>query len=290
WSPYTTSEYREALKTLNQWYQEGLLSASFFTNTKSAEQRALVFPNEGPDLAGVACGHPATLFTDATSPIVAQFAALAHLKAETSLGGYIPNRDYTYTNNCFITCDAEDPVLCFKFLDFMAGLESFGRQRWGEYGVDWEYAPESKWMKNVEGSKATLILHNDIWSVQSNSNWHSLGPKMWPVEAGFQPISEMGWNSREQLGMAIQEAMDKAGRPKEVVYDLVYTDEEETFRSEYKTLASEYVESARAGFIVGEFDPNKDSDWDAYLKTLESLKFDELLKIAQSAYERMYKK
>ena len=290
WSPYTTPEYREALKTLSQWYSEGLLSATFFSNKASKDERALIAPAEGPTLVGVGCGHPSILFTNASAPVVEEFTALKPLKAETSLGGYIPNQDYTYTNNCFITTDAEDPVLCFKFLDFMSGMESFGRQRWGVYGEDWEYAPEAKWTVNVEGSKATMILYNDIWAKQGNHCWQNLAPKMWPVEAGFQPISEAGWDARERLGMSIQEAMDAVGRPKEVVYNLVYTDDEAAVRADYNTPAFDYVEEARAGFIVGNIDPNKDSDWNTYLQTLEAMNFGELQKVAQSAYDRMYGK
>ncbi|MBO4411449.1 MAG: extracellular solute-binding protein [Lachnospiraceae bacterium] len=291
WSPYTTPEYREALVYLNKLYQEGLLSPLFFSTKKNPELKALTTPTEGPTITGVTCGHTLLIY-EAENDLMDEYTALPPLKAETSLGGYSPQQTFTYSNNMFITCDAEDPVLCFKLLDFMSGLESFPRQRYGEYGVDWTYAPESEWGQNSTGHPAKLyLLQPNVWNEQNNQTWHTLTPKSWASDAGFFGISTpdpTSWSYRnEQLCMEIWRANRAAGMPEEVVWNLVYNTDESQVVSDYNATVHDYVEEARALFIAGTLNPSSDADWSTYLKTLEEMGMSKLIEAVQSSYTRM---
>lgn len=64
---------------------------------------------------------------------------------------------------------------------------------------------------------------------------------------------------------------------------LVYTDEENDRRVTLMTDIKMYIQQAYGQFVTGELDVDK--DWDAYIKTLESIGMKELMEIEQAAYD-----
>ena len=292
WLPHMTDEYRQALIYLNKLYAEGLLSPMFYTIKKSAELKVLTTPKEGPNIVGVTCGHTGSIY-EAENDKVDEYTALPPMKAETSLGGYAPQQTFAYTNNVFITCDAEDPLLCFKFIDFLSGYESLAHQRYGEYGVDWVWAPEEKRDTSYQGTYRALdLINKGVWTDQNNQIWHTLTPKNWPCHSGINPISSedtASWSYRKGLlAKEIWLANRDAGLPDEVCYTLVYNDEEGAINADLSSTITEYINEARAFFVAGTLDPNDDAAWNTYLNTLKDMGVEDLIKAANSAYTRMY--
>ncbi len=292
WSPYTTDEYRQAMIYLNKLYKEGLLSPLFFSTSKTAELKALTTPTDGPTIVGVTCGHTALIYETGNERTY-EYVALPPLKDATGKGGHSPQQTFTYSNNVFITCDAEDPVLCFKFADFMSGLESFPRQRYGEMGVDWVWLPEEEIYLGSTGHPVKMdLLNKGVWNEQNNQTWHTLTPKSWACEAGFSTKAvndPESWSYKKSLlAKDIWDANRAAGMPDEVVWNLIYNDEEAEIRADYESTCNGYLEEGRALMISGTLDPNSDADWATYLNNLKEMGYDELIKIAQSSYTRMY--
>ncbi|MBR5739499.1 MAG: extracellular solute-binding protein, partial [Lachnospiraceae bacterium] len=291
YSPYETDEYREALKTLNAWYAEGLLSPLTFSIKKSAEAKALNSPTEGqPEIVGCFMQHT-TLAYETNNDVVDDYAALHALKAETPLGGYAPMGDYTYDFSAQITCDAEDPLLCFKLLDYMCNYEVFAFNRYGVPGQDWEWAPEEEWTVNNSGQPCRMkLIDSSIFTEQNNTSWHTLTPKMWAKERGMNNIGSTdpaSWSARR--GAIAKDAFNfnrEAGIPDEVIFDLAYSEEEAEVRTEHLGGYTDYVDECRATFIAGTMDPNSDADWNTYLANLKAMGGEELIKAIQSAYDR----
>ncbi len=292
WLPHLTDEYRQALIYLNKLYSEGLLSPLFFTIKKSSELKKLTTPSEGPNIVGVTCGHTGSIY-EANNDRLDEYAGLAPLKAESPLGGYAPQQTFSYTNNCFITCDAEDPVLCFKFIDFLGGYESFARQRYGEYGVDWVWAPEERRDTSYNGTYRALdLINKGVWTDQNNQVWHTMTPKNWPCHSGINAVSSedpASWSARKGLlAKEIWLANREAGLPDEVCYTLVYNEEEGAINADLSSTITSYLDESRAFFISGTLDPNDDATWNTYLNTVKEMGVEDLLKAAESAYARMY--
>ena len=69
---------------------------------------------------------------------------------------------------------------------------------------------------------------------------------------------------------------------------IVYTDVESTAREASATDIKNYCKAASAQFITGEADINSDDAWNAYVKQIEDMGLETLLKIEQMAYDRNY--
>ena len=67
---------------------------------------------------------------------------------------------------------------------------------------------------------------------------------------------------------------------------LVYTPEEYLVREAKQNLATSYLMQQVTLFFHGEKDPNDDAQWKEFLDTLTSLGRQELMQIAQQAYDR----
>ena len=139
WTPYTTDEYRQAMIYLNKLVSEGLFSEMYYTLTENAqtEMKALITPADGVARVGAVASCP-TNHWDPESELAYEYVALPPLKAETDLGGYATLAGDQISPYTMITKDCEDPVLAFKFLDFLTSYEAFCVMGLGEEGVDWE--------------------------------------------------------------------------------------------------------------------------------------------------------
>ena len=252
--------------------------------------KAVLTPPEEEAIVGVGSGHPTLVFASGNS-VMYEYEYMPALKAETPLGGYSPRRTLSYSTGCYVTSDAEDPDLCMKLIDFMCSHESLTRQRYGEEGVDFTYAPESEWVNNIYGYPCKLYVKDgNMYSSQSNQCWHTITPKMWTIAGGHYPIvsEDDPWAYALNL---IKQDLWNANRatplPDEVVYKLNYNLEENEVYTQYHSGWKDYITEARALFISGTMDPNSDADWNTYLNTLKANGEEDILRVVQSAYDRV---
>lgn len=288
WNPYDTDEYREAMKYLNKIYSEGMLSPMFYTITTGSEMQTLVTPADGVSLVGVIGAHP-SLCCVADSENFKEYVALPPLKDNTGAGGYA-----VWRNNTFkyiygsITADCEDPVLAFKFLDFMYSQEAMLRERYGVLGVDWEYPEEGA--VDFKGEPAYFkVINPDAYGSQNNQCWHTVFSNINDANMNNEAyVSDGSWSSVTNEGFSqIWAAYKAAPVPNKVLPNLVYTVEENEVVAEYQTPVTEYIEEARAMFASGVLDPNNDADWETYVNNLTAMGIYEFMEVAQKAYTRM---
>ena len=289
WVPYTTDEYREALKFMNKLYEEGLFSPLSWTMENTAEMKALVTPDDGNTICGVVGGHPVLVMTSDNEAIL-DYTGIAPLKDETGKGGYGAMWASTFTYNTSITTDCDDPVLAFRLLDFMNSIESINWQRYGRYGEDWEWAPEGN--TSQFGLKSVISsINGSVYSTQNNYCWHVVNGVVRPTNMWCGIYTEEGKTDVQirhtMISTEIYNNTVAAGAPDEVVYTLVYNEDENETVSEVKTSLKDHVKESRALFISGAMDPNSDADWQKYLNELESMGLSDYLDDSQSAYERM---
>ena len=89
-------------------------------------------------------------------------------------------------------------------------------------------------------------------------------------------------------GLLKEVAWRNAEKTVNVFPNVYYTDEEVKERSVLYTDVNNYLASAKAQFITGELDVDK--DWDAHIATLKKMGLDRLLEIEQVAYDRFISK
>lgn len=287
WVPYTTEEYREGLVYFHDLYADGLIAPASFSSSDSAEATALFTPSDGTAITGVVGAHP-TLYVENNNEVIFEYTPMSLLEDATGKGGYVTPMAPIFNFNSYITSSCEDPVLAFRFLDFMSSQESFRRMRYGNLGGQWIEAKEGE--TNEIGEQAHIkVLDNAAWAGSNNYHWHTLAATFTNYDATTEVIVDDGSFNyhRMMLSYDMTDLHSKGRIPSEVVWDIVYTAEENEEISDIKQPLKDYIAEARALFITGVMDPSDDADWQNYLDTMESMGLSRYQEISQAAYTRM---
>lgn len=280
--PYTTDEYREALKMLNKMYKEGLLSPQFFTLKTTTEMKEIWTPSSGTAIAGISAGHIQNCY-NANSELVFDYAYVPALDAGTGKGGYRGQNTRTFAYSNYVTTDCEYPEVAVEVLDLLYSVEGFLRMRYGVPEVDWVYAEEGQ--KNMFGEQAYInVLDGTILSGQNNHSWHLLTGTVadYRKYTMYAPTEGEDYTTRNTIW---RNNFISTGLANETAPNLQFTiyfpsslTEEVT---ELGTAVKGYVQEARALFISGDMDPNSDADWNAYLKELEECGLSDYFELAK---------
>lgn len=286
-TPFTTDEYREALKFINSLIKEGLMPDSVFS-TKSSELPMITTPASGPAICGIFAGH-LTLHAAINNETLYQYEPL-------QTWGYAVFNDNTNRRNNFITADCENPDAAFNLMMTMWSEECSYRIRYGEYGVNWDEADEGA--VSDLGLPCTFKIIRDPLMEQNTCLWFSgvactlvvysegeTAQLMEETNAWGKYKSELHAESRKLF----DEAAEKNNPPSnQICPSIVFTEDEKLDDPAYDayTACMDYYKNTRTDFCKGSMDPNSDTDWNAYLAKLDSLGLKDALELAQFAYER----
>ena len=224
WVPYTTDAYREAMIFVKKLVDEGLLSTMTWTQT-SGENEALIDGANGDYTVGIIGGHADVSFIQGNESIYI-YEPLAPLADATGKGGYGPQKGYTLTYTSYITMDCDKPELAFKLLDFMQSQDSYLRQRFGEYGVDWQYVDGG--LGHLGGEAKIELLNPNFWNEQNAGSWHLVASVA--SEAFFEQLTNPddagNWgDTKNQKLLKNYQYSEAAGEPEEVFTVVAYNEE-----------------------------------------------------------------
>jgi putative aldouronate transport system substrate-binding protein len=79
----------------------------------------------------------------------------------------------------------------------------------------------------------------------------------------------------------------KYRKPEAAVAGLVYNEQEQEVMDSLHSTILSYVQESFARFVTG--DLNIDRDWDAYIAEFSKMGLPEVIRVTQSAYDRMMK-
>ena len=157
--------------------------------------------------------------------------------------------------------------------------------RWGEKDVDWVVPEEGATaMYAALGYKPYLKeTGNIVWGQPQNQAWNSNGPYV----RGYEIPAGMVWNgnpldSEYIIATAMVDYIGKG--PKEYISTLIYTEEENEIMAEPLVMINSYASEARAQFVTGDLDLDK--DWEGYLNELYNNELEAVLEVMQAAYDR----
>ncbi len=279
---YTAEHYREGLKFLNKLYKEGLMTPLTVTGS-SAEMKRLTTPATGPTMVGLFIGH-----------------LQAHIQnGDEDLYEYVPlpmwfpttEKRCPVTREIFVTadCPEENRELAIKLLDLMESEEGALRVRYGEPGVDWKYYEGDE--TSVSGAKYEMEVINEVLSTQTKSIWSSAlcMPDVSDLINIKYPSTE--WYDY-QLKITYEQFQNYMGCQVKYNPDLIYpgpryTEEEEERTDAARENCVTYVKTSMTEFITGILDPSDDAQWDAYLKKLDELGFQQWKEVSESSWARI---
>ena len=286
--PYDKDEYREALIYMNKLVSEGLMPQSIW-NLSSTDIKQYINPADGVNKIGILVGHPSVVF---------QQGYENHYEYEAlPLWGYAMKHENTYTKSVYITEDCDNVDAAWEVLMAMYTKDAGYRLRYGEYGVDWEYADEGT--TSFLGYPAEIkVLNEQVWATNNNQNWHTTAGTI--LNASENEVTQLSddmddWvKNKYRLMKGAYDNFQKAyeAKPYNEMQKLLYTPEEEAKVEVEVANCKAWIETMRAKFVSGtdNLDPSNDADWDKYLKELDKLGIDDWVKQAQEVYDRQMNK
>lgn len=283
WDPIMTEEWRQGMTKVADLVAKGYFNELSFT-LSSNEKKNLISPTDGPSKVGMFTGHHESM-TNASTDALDHFTALAPLADETGKGGYNIINEIDAVWGAMVTVDCDNPELAVEFLDAFYADEAVTSQRHGVKGVDWEYQEGT----NAYGTPSYAKCINSEAFFDGSLNC-TLGNLLYIMtQWNYLLIDEGGTEGRIAQAARLQReqwAIHEAAKKRESVSTLVYTTEEYETRELKAGNVSSYISEQSTLFATGDKDIRDNKTWDEFKSTLKSLGRDEMLKIAQDAYNR----
>jgi putative aldouronate transport system substrate-binding protein len=273
-------EWRDALRYINRLYNEGLYwPLSFTQDNQQMNQMA----SDSRDILGAFLSPGITLTVSQSSPeIMRRYISIAPLEGPrgvklATVFTPLPRPNGVITSAC------KYPEEVFKLFDLMLSDEACLMGRYGERGIDWEYAQDTD--ISIYGSLAVIRIINQIWNTKQNKHLAQIGPYV----SRPKYSSGVTWDGNKLDGeyMNAQAALLQQGfEPDEYVQTLVYTPEEEQRIQKIRSDIEEHTRKTIIAFITGERNINSDSRWREYIAEFDALGLQDFLAAAQTAYDR----
>lgn len=279
---FTSNEYREALKFVNQLYEEKLLSNVVWTCDNN-NMKQIVTPSNGTAMVGMFCGH-LTLHATLGNDLIYQYEPV-------QTWGCAVRGDITCLQKTFITNSCKNPDKAFEVLMTLFSWEGSMRVRYGEYGVNW--TDPDPGAKSDLGLDATYKMLSDPLTQQSTAKWAAIASclnvyaegETAQVDANTDPWIAQRSAMHAESYKLFEEAEAK-NNPKNVCPVIVTTEEEQQETESVRTNINSYVSSMMTDFCTGKADINDDNVWNKYLSELDKMGLDVYIAYVQRAYNR----
>lgn len=141
-----------------------------------------------------------------------------------------------------------------KVLDTMMTTEASLIARYGQEGVDWEFAKE--WDVGIYGAAATIVTKNYIWNTRQNKHLSGIGPMNVPDEY-LSGVTWNGVNSDTEYIDARAKTRYEDYFPKKI-----------SGHKEDSELNS-YIDNMLESFVKGDMDVNDEKNWNDYCNYID---------------------
>ena len=275
-------EFKDYLKTLRQWYEEGLISKDFTTTDTSARNNMMyngevaVFqggyasPYEYPALSTIEGYELKALY----NPVLAE-GQIRHVNKGTIPGTFCGGGNFTISTAC------QNPETLVSWLDYWYCEEGFYLGNYGVEGVSWDWHEGfdrptfTDWIEDNPDGKT----NNEMRFSNAAGPFHA---KLYDWRVGY--YRKYGPDAMD-IPLKIWDAdFDNAWSMPEVAVTQAESEEYARAYNDVKTYADEMT----LKFITGVEDI--DAGWDKYIATLENFGLQTMLDIQQAALERYYQK
>ena len=271
-TPFTSDKFREALAFCKKLVDEGLLMYGI----SSQEYKSIINPADGNSRVGMVVGHPTLTFLS-DDPSIDNFVPLE------KYWGYAVRNENEVTLSAGISVDCEDPDLAFKLLMLVSSEEGAYRLRYGELGVDWDWADEGE--ISFMGLPCTLKVYSETLSTSTQNKTWKNGPGILinaENETAQYPNID-GWiGKRCNLISGIYDsfcAAEVANNPRYICPSIVLNEKQSKTNEVERTNTQNVIYIMRDTFIKGtsndtilsgaKADINNDAHWQKYLDALE---------------------
>lgn len=294
-APYTTEEWRDAMRYLNDLYNEGVLSADTFTDDNNTYKAVL---NAETQIVGLTSSGSLSSW-----PAVATNEAFAQLKLIAPLTGpkgvnYTPFLEQWPGQEAMICAYTDKVDLALAFCDEFFSFETSMIERFGEEGVDWSRDPamlegqSNAYVAVGLTDKVSYLVTSTFWADNNQKQtWRNHGPRYMSI-GNFLQVYDYSTGKMfdpedpTQLNGKCYE-MYYFNRPEKLLPQLKFTAEETEMLTDSIINVPNFVSQAIAEFTTGTRNINDDGAWNQYLSQLDSMGLQQLIKTSQDAYDRV---
>ena len=296
---YTTDEWKEGLKYIKKFFDEGLIPKE--TLTQSGDQyQATLFAEEC-----VAFSFSNWNYTGTDQQRRREYTVMPALEGPNGVG-YSCYMPVVTSAGAVITTDCENPDAAFLVMDYMCSVEMSIANRYGQQGVDWDYwedakaknnYDESQFVSTFEGYEISLYAYDMIgfWDNPNaqNVSYRQAGPYILDttltggVGVWIGSDDPAAKESAELELITASAALACYDYIPDEVFDYAPLTEDETEQTaDIGSALLGYVEEMTAAFLTGEKDI--DAEWDNYLNELKKIGIEEYQAVLQTAYDRVH--
>ena len=268
---YAGDGYREGIKNIAKWYQEGLIDAEVFTRGSSARE-FLLSENLGGmthDWFASTSGYNVSLKDKVPGFDLAVIAPPASISGrQLAEHRRIPVKPDGWA----IAHTNPDPVTTIKYFDFWFTEEGRRLANFGVEGEQYDMVDGKPIFK--EEFKAQGPINSSLYQVGSQ------------VQRGyFQDFDyEIQWTNPSALkGIELYDAGDYLT---DQFLGVAFNEEEQGVYDKKWSQVSDYMLEKQQAWILGSADV--EAEWDDYLATLDKMGFNDVLDAMNSAYSRQY--
>ena len=272
--------WREGMRYTKQLLDEGLLSPLSFTQDRN-QMTALISPD--PPKVG-AVNHFSLSVLGANDIKRGQYVPVPPLRGPAGRQQfYMPQLPDL---RMFITKNCKHPEAAFMLGDLMGSEEFSIITRFGEKDVDWKPVPEGA--KSAWGAFGNPFLESILpWGTLQNKYWGEVGPRILSKKHSAMDI-DIGnpYDFIVPMGKTIEDFV-RYTKPEDAVAGLIYNEEEQDVMNNLHSIILSYVGESFARFVTG--DLNIDTQWNSYLAEFNKMGLADVIRVTQSAYDRMNK-
>lgn len=260
--------FKTAMKTLSQWYKEGLIDSEIYTRTNAREQLL------GSNVGGSTCDWIAS--TSKFNETYAQTVPglnFSVIMPPANINGKVVNTNargllHSFAWGISVDCPEENLVDAIKYYDFWMSEEGQDLMAFGVEGVSYNV---------VDGE---LVWTDEALSYESGvpNYLRSIGTTECGT-IGNLKAEKSTLNETALKGFEAYEEITEAPIP-----SVIFTDEERTEYNKYITNINTYAAEYQQKFLLGKVDI--DAVWDDYIKELKNMNLDKVTEIYNSAYKR----
>jgi putative aldouronate transport system substrate-binding protein len=295
---FTQPEFQEGLRTLNQWFREGLIAKESFTATRN--DRSQVNSAKYESIIGVMPNfHNLNLGTREDYNTTGQpvrwidYEPIAPLKGPRGLQVTRYDHYYKFENaKGLMPATCKNPALIMRWLDWLMTEEGTLTAYFGGKGVGRDDADPGA--IGAGGGPATIkqLSLNPGDPYYGNVSWGQQFPYFFnetlyfgwqKMPAGGDILNPDGSSQELFLIQKSRENYAPYGQAVDKLIPPLYHTGDGTEMALLTTNINTYVEESIAKFVVG--DLNIDRDWTAFQNNLKNLGLDRYLQIIQNSYD-----
>ncbi|GKX31456.1 ABC transporter substrate-binding protein [Vallitalea longa] len=291
-----TDNYKKYLKYMRKLYSEGLIDQEAYIQTRQEiESKA------SEDRVGlVGCPSAPYVVAKKDNSWDRNWTAIGGLTEKEGQQGVIPLKSKVTDSAAFIVnADTKYPIAIARLIDYLCTDEGILTGEYGFEGHSYEYKdlegvkvvdiPVSEGYKSKEEYRQQRAIIQSAFLMMTGTIGRPEGAVINMTNERLNEVIADPDNNEFSYWLLLVERLRRKENIEyeEVVPKLVYTEKEGQRVATLKTDIISYINTAVAQFVTGEVDI--DEGWDNYVTTLKQMGLNELIKIEQTAYDRMFK-